>query len=240
MDWTLVKEVLKLIPGTLLLPFSLYLIWKKIGTSASASIQIKHDRLSGSRVSSITIQNIKDKPLVIRNIYLMIDKDHYLTLKKFDTPMIIKGLEIANIVPDEVSSYHIGGDEIEDLFSGRRVLSVFITTQEKTFRCSEIKSFNEYRPRIFKGIPEVSTVKNSFNGVVFTKKALFAVCYKDTNGEHIALIDEGGLIGRDWDYLPNLIAPEDMTTAAHIEAILKNLNIAKQFKWIYVQDLTRI
>lgn len=239
MDIDNLKEFFKLAPGLALLPVSIYLAWKKLFLKASASIQISYGRLTGAQISSVTVFNEKDKPLIITALHLAIDKDYYLKLKKFETPLIIKGLEAVNITPDEISYYYIGSDEIEDPFSGSRKLEVYISTPNKVFRCSQLNSLNIYKPLALRHMKEVSTHIQSFNGVTYTKHAVYAVCYSVKGEEHLALIDDGGLIGRDWTYLPNAINLENMPSTKAIEKLLTELPIAKSFDWLYVHKLKK-
>ena len=106
----IIKEILKIMPGALLFPFSLYFFWKKIYHKVYVSFTVGHYKLSATRIESLVLSNLKDKPLPIFSIYAVIDRDISIQVQKFDPPLILKGLESLSIKTDPVSAYYIGSN----------------------------------------------------------------------------------------------------------------------------------
>ncbi len=102
------QEFLKLVPGLVLFPFSLYFAWKKIGNKVLASISTSHEMIVAPRISSVAIRNMRDKPLTVFEIYAVIDDDVYFQVEKFDPPIIIKPLESALIETRPYSRLNLG------------------------------------------------------------------------------------------------------------------------------------
>src|ERR1035441_11057296 len=88
-----IQEFLKVVPGLVLFPFSLYFCWKRIGTRVLASAIIAHEIALPPRISSVVLRNLKDKPLAIFAIYAVVNDDVCFEVDHFDPPIIIKPLE---------------------------------------------------------------------------------------------------------------------------------------------------
>ncbi|ANF87728.1 hypothetical protein A7J50_4373 [Pseudomonas antarctica] len=230
-------DFFKIAPGLILLPFSVYFFWKKISHKAAVSFSLSFNRVSAPQLSNIVISNLKDKPLVIWAIHATINKEHWITIQKFKTPIILKGLEITSIEPPPVSEYSIKTDSISNPFGTGKNVSIYITTTDKTFKCSQMY-YPEYQAKKkFSELTYVTSIINKFKGTTYNSNAKFAVIYEFNGSETIALLEHDGIMTHGWPFSPNRLHEHQIEDAETVKKTLEGTDIAKIIKIISVQDL---
>jgi hypothetical protein len=219
-DFEALKEFLKIVPGLLLLPFSLYLSWKKFGNEISASFSVSHNRGSASRINDIILNNLKDRPLAIFSIYAVLDKDIAYEVEKFDTPLILKALEAVKIETKPFSGLYFGREEYEINIEPSTKLQLFLFTDKGVVKCKNINSLSTYSlvwSRNFR-CPTKNTKK--INNIVYNNTAMYFISYGRENKDYTAIIDKAGFIQGDWNFKYNLIPPEYMISEESVNNYL--------------------
>lgn len=223
------KEILKIIPGLIALPFSIYFAWKKINHKILAYITVGHDRLSATRISNIVLSNLKDKPVPIFSIYAIIDRDISVEVEKFDPPLILKGLESLSINTSPVSSYFIGAENYEPRFMPPQELELYLVSTGKPIKCKistppsiqSLKELSKY---------SMATARTKrFNGFVYNESLAYAIIYH-TEGQHkTAFIERSGFICKEWQYQYNMIPAEKMRNADGVREFIRHCGYDKIF-----------
>jgi hypothetical protein len=101
----------------LVLPFSLYLNYKKIGHKVAASYSWRTGSFIASGIGTVTLINMKDRPLVIFDIHAVMDNLSF-KLKEFNPPLILKAMEAVSVDADIVSKRYLDG-KVYDWKTGR-------------------------------------------------------------------------------------------------------------------------
>lgn len=224
-----IKEILKIIPGIILLPFSFYLAWKKISHKILASTSIGYDRLTATRINNIVLSNLKDKPIPIFSIYAIINKDISIQVEKFDPPLILKGLESLSINTSPVSYYTIGSDIYDPDFMSPQSLDIYLISTGKPIKCKITT------PPSIRSIDELSKFSmatphtKKFNGFVYNDNLAYVITYL-TEGKHkTAFVLHGGFICQEWDYYYNRISEENMRNSDGVREFIKCCGYDKIF-----------
>lgn len=234
------KEILKIIPGLILLPFSIYFAWKKINHKILAYITIGHDRLTAKRINNIVLSNLKDKSIPIFSIYAVINKDISIQIEKFDPPLILKALESLSINTSPVSNYSIGRDIYEPDFLSPQHLEIYLISTGKPIECKistppSIKSLKELSKY---SMATPHTMK--FNGFVYNENLAYVIIYH-TEGKHkTAFVLHGGFICQEWDYPFNSIPEECMRSSDGVRKFIKHCGYDKIFTGYEVLSASEI
>jgi hypothetical protein len=134
-----------LLVSIIALVYTLRTFWLKSGESVRFTYSTSsHVDTEDNYIHSITIENLKDKPIVIFNIYLKIGNNNYLELEEFkDTPLIIKPFEVFQKKYDPILFYSRSLDriKIDHLLNDRKIKKslVLSTTNGKYEVKSDIK-----------------------------------------------------------------------------------------------------
>lgn len=110
---------------------NIYLVW---GDKVYTSIEITSVINSATYISSIIVENLKNKPIIIKGVYLKIANQYDLEIVEYyDNPLILKPLEAIQINQKDVSFYSMGMKivNIENLLLNPKVSKkvALLTTQ---------------------------------------------------------------------------------------------------------------
>jgi len=226
---TTTKEILKIIPGLVILPFSIYFAWKKINHKVLAYITIGHEQLSATRISNIVLSNLKDKPLPIFSIYAVIDRDISVHVESFDPPLILKSLESLSIKTTPVSNYFVGGDKYDPQFMSPSYLEIYIISTGKPIKCEvstppSIMSFKEFS-KYSVAVPHTKT----FNSFTYNENLAYAIIYHSEGAHKTAFIQRSGFISNEWGYSYNMVPQELMKSTEGIREFITRCGYDKLF-----------
>lgn len=87
-------------------------------------------------IGNVTILNMKDKPLIIFEMYAL-DRGVIINLKKFNPPLIVKGLESISIPIRPVSARYVNNQSfIWELPAGEPTnFDIIVSTQKRIITC---------------------------------------------------------------------------------------------------------
>jgi hypothetical protein len=216
------QEFLKIIPGIVIFPFSLYFAWKKIGINVAASFSVKSDRITASRISEVVLVNYKDKPITIFAIYAIIENDVYWEVDKFDPPIILKPLESCRIETKPYSELYLGIERYEpgfisDIMKQNKV-DIYIATSYKIFKCKRISHPNLLKIPAFKNYRSTTKSTRRFNNIVYNDRAVYAITYVINSEIITAIVDRAGLINGNFNFGFNALPTDCLIN----EVALKN------------------
>jgi len=231
------QEVLKVLPGVILLPFSLYFAYRKIGQKVSVSYSIRYSRTSAPRIGEVSITNLKDKPLTIFSMHAVIDKDIVIPVEEFAPPVVLKALESTRIETTPYSMTHIGDDKLLPNFSSAKFIEIYIISNHGSIKCKTetppgISSITSFRN---KRMATRSTYK--FNDKVYNDRAKYAITYVLDSKRLTAIVDDGGFIGEDWDFQYNQIPDTHMASKEKVVDALNACGFDKYSKRFHVDEL---
>lgn len=229
-------EILKVLPGALLFPFSIYFAWKKIGNKVGVSFSFGGSEFSATRITSIVFTNKKDKPLPIFSAFLLVNKDMVVPVEIFDPPLILKGLEVMQITTSPFSYYCVGSDRLELTFDLIREAEFFVITLSGAIRCDILNTHSNFSYAYTNDM--CVAVKNTwrFNDHVYNEHALFAISYLIDGKQKTALVARSGFIGGDWDLRFNMV-PQEMLTKDGIWEFIKQCGYEKLFQGVSIDKL---
>jgi hypothetical protein len=218
-------EVLKYV-GLVALPFTIYFAWKKIGYRVAASYSWRAGPLIASGIGSVTLINMKDRPLAIFGIHAVMDGLSF-SLKEFNPPFILKAMEATTIEIPAVTKRRLGREIYHwELPAGRpAAIDIFLSTATKTVKCRHAKPPSQIAFAIKQKLRPICDETNSFNGVLYNDNAKFAITYTEENQSKIALIDQAGVIY--WDYAINGLRPHEIETVDTVKAALIRCGLAR-------------
>jgi hypothetical protein len=213
------QDFLKLVPGLILLPFSIYFAYLKLRYKFSVSYVISNQNTNPEFISSITINNHKDKNVNIFAIYAMSNNAIYYKIIEFKKPLTIKSLESVQVDIPAYYSLSIDGESFKPDFLSS-YFEIYISTYDSLVRC-EIKSGKTPNEDIlFKNLKNASIHTKVFNGINYGPSAKFAIIYVYKNTDHTAIIDNGGMISYDWPFHFNAIPKTILNDPEKINAAL--------------------
>lgn len=234
-----IQEFLKLVPGLVLFPFSLYFAWKKIGTNVSVSYAIHHEHTLAPRISSVILTNHKDKPLTVFSIHAVIGRTVAYEVDKFEPPLVIKPLESLQIEPRPYSNLYLGDEPYVPDFARVNELEIYISVPNKVVFCKGQSAPHFHSFKQFDGYQFASKSTRTFNGLVYNDDAVFAITYKTGSAVATAIVDKSGFICRGWTYQYNMIPPEYMKSKADVKKYLELANFEKLADWFVIDELAK-
>lgn len=225
--WPNVEAFLKIAPGLVLLPFTAWLTFKKIGQKATFSYSVSYGNNSEPRITSGILTNLKDKPLVIHSIYMWIDKDLMLPIAEYNPPLIVKAMECIGVESEEVSAYICNGEKISlELDYENSLLQIYAITPEGHLLCSASRVTSADLHAYITGTRILTPVRDRFNGLIYNDSVLYALVYKSSENKTLtAFIDRGGFISGQWNLKYNALPPESLGTPETVTETIKKSNL---------------
>jgi hypothetical protein len=228
----LIVEFLKVLPGLVLFPFSIYFFWKKIGYSVSVSYSV--GGFSAARVSEINITNHKDKPITIYSVFLITKDKITIPVEQFNPPKVIKNLETIQ-VETKAFSYYKGAERYE--VSRDEIYEAdFFVESSKNIKCKKMKRASAFGAAMTKGNDHLTTSSLRFNGVVYNDSVLYAISYIIAGVQKTAFVKRDGFITGDWEFQLNKINSNEVNEVG-ITAFIKHCGYDKIFQGWQVDEL---
>lgn len=235
LGWML--EGLKVLPGILLFPFSIYFAWKKIGHNVGVSFSYGASTFEALRITSIVFTNKKDKPLPIFSAFLRLHKDVVVPVEKFDPPIVLKGLEVVQVETAPFSTYYLGDEKFELSSELLREAEFFLVTAFGTIQCEIVGTGSDVGYAYQNDMSLAVKSTRTFNGRVYNEHALYAISYLIEGKQRTAFVARSGYIGEEWDFRYNYVPKDLLSSTAGIEEFLKRCGYDKLFKGIAVDTL---
>lgn len=232
-----IVEILKIIPGIVLLPLSIYLGWKKLGHSISVAFTVGSDFTTAKRIQRVFLANRKDRPVTIFSIQAVVNNEITYEIQKFDSPYVIRAMEAVSIETNPYSKLMIGESEWEPNLIAEDKIDIYLEVPTGVIKCQALPHPNLSAASKFRHLARASKITSAFNGIVYNDNAKYAITYatKGSTTRKTALVDVKGFVGGEWDYPINMMAPQQLTSIEGVREFLK-LSRADEFLTIYGVD----
>ena len=205
-----------LIMGALL---AFYLNYRKTGFKVVTRYTISTTSL-GLRLTSVILENKKDKPIVIDSIYGVFNKDLWLELIKFDKPYILKPLDCVVFDIPEYSILKVGGNEFQPDFLENFSISIEVDGKLKNCVASN-HSTEKY------DVKHVDKSYFKYNDVIYNSNIKYIFSYVCNGAHKTSLISSIGVFSHNWDFIDNRIYGE--LTVASVLKFLKDVQLEDLF-----------
>jgi hypothetical protein len=187
---SLIISLIALLVSITALIYTIRTYWLKAGEKIRFSYTTSsHRNCEDNFIHSITLENLKDKPIVIFGIYLKIGTNNYLKVEEFkEAPLIIKPFEVYQKKFDPLLFYTINLDrmKIDHLLTNRNI--------KKTLVLSTTNGKYEVDEGIDKWYLVSDLFKNPFTAIIspyrlfykdqsYGKNVKFLVLLTQKNGE---------------------------------------------------------
>ncbi|SEM97197.1 hypothetical protein [Halomonas caseinilytica] len=185
--------------------FAIYLGWTKTFKKVEADYELSHERNKLPRITNLTLINKRDASIPINAIYLIINNELAVPIKKYKDPRVLQALGYLSEHGEEYSKLFIKGDEFH-YPDDRNGWMIGLDTGGKLIKCKTRPRFNptsRYR--------EVKGKKHEFLGVTITDRVKYILEYVVDGECHIAVIDVDGMFCEDWIFISNSISKEDLS-----------------------------
>ncbi|WP_236198286.1 hypothetical protein [Pseudomonas putida] len=160
------------------------------------------------RITSISIANLKDKPLIIYRINVLFKKNGYYELETFNPPLVIKGLEATSITTTPYTNLSIQPNPFKDL---KVEFDIILTTESSTLKCKAAKSPDNINYKFFKKHKQIGITRKKFNEKVYSDHDGWALIYMFQGTQRTSFLAKSGFIHSDWPFGINALASEDMS-----------------------------
>ena len=231
------QEFLKIVPGLLILPISLYLGLQKIGTRVNAGISFGSNPISPLCIRYVDLRNMKDRTIVIYSIFVSINNDEFLLeLKKCNPPIILKGYQstIAEIPP--YSFLLLDGKKFELDKSMTKKSKIYLELAHSTVKCNTLN----YQKPISKKLSKyriLENITNNFNGIIYDEHAVYAITYASQSRVKTAIVNHSGVVQGEWEFDTLQLPMKSMRSKEALEAELKSMGFGDQVDWFKVYFL---
>ncbi len=231
------QEFLKIVPGLLIFPISLYLGLQKIGTKVNAGISFSSNPISPYCIRYVDLRNMKDRTIVIYSIFVSINNDEFLLeLKKCIPPLILKGYQstIAEISP--YSFLLLDGKKFQLDKSMTEKSTIYLELAHSTVKCNTLN----YQKPISKKLSKyriLENITNNFNGIIYDEHAVYAITYASHSRVKTAIVNQSGIFQGEWEYDILQIPMKSMCSKEAVEAELKSIGFGDQVDWFKVYFL---
>lgn len=198
---------------------TLFAASKKWGNKAIYYATVSKSLNSPARISSLSIANLKDKPLIIYELHVRFNSlNYYFRLQKFDPPIVIKGLEATSIKPEAYSSLSIEPNPFNEF---DLEMDLFLVTERTVVKCKTASSPGSLISKNMKNFSEVTTSKFSFNKKIYTSDAAYALVYKYKDSQRTSFLLKNGILCDEWPFPINALP---LTAMENEESITSAIN----------------
>ena len=231
------QEFLKIVPGLLIFPISLYLGLQKIGTRVNAGISFGNNPISPYCIRYVDLRNMKDRTIVIYSIFVSINNDEFLLeLKKCNPPLILKGYQstIAEIPP--YSFLLLDGKKFELDKSMTERSTIYLELAHSTVKCNTLN----YQKPISKKLSKyriLENITNNFNGIIYDEHAVYAITYASHSRVKTAIVNQSGIFQGEWEFDTFQLPMRSMSSKEAVESELKAMQLGEQVEWFKVYYL---
>ena len=232
------QEFLKIVPGLLIFPISLYLGLQKIGTKVSARISYGSDPIAPFCIKYIDFRNMKDRTIVIYSIYALTnDEEFLLKLKKCSPPLIVKAHQSAIVEIPPYSFLLSDGKKFELDNSMIEKTTIYLELAHSTIKCQTLNFSQPIGKKLGKH-KILKNVTNNYNDFIYDKHAVYAIAYALDGRVKTAIINDAGTLGGEWNFTPRQISMQSLRSKEAIEAELNTMKLGDHVDWfnVYLLD----
>lgn len=194
---------------------------KKWGTKAVYFATIGASLNKPLSLTSLSITNLKDKPLIIYQIVVVINrKKLFFKLQEFDPPLVIKGLEATSLVPKPYSKLEI---EPNPFLDPKLDIELILITESTAIKCKAAKSPERIVYKHMKKIKPITVTRKIFNKKIYTNDTALALVYMYQGVQHTSFLLKNGLICDEWPFQTNKLSKDEMQDKDTIQQALTTI-----------------
>lgn len=233
------QEFLKIVPGLVIFPLTLYLAWKKIGRNISCAFSFGGDNLSADRITSIVLTNHKDSPVTIFEINAVFENDISCLVERFEPPIVLKSLESLVVETKPYSKLTVGNDLYNPSFDVAK-LQVYVTCANKMIECKMVSHPSMESYIKFKHLTRASKIVKNFGGLVYSEeKVKYAFAYQKNAEVKTAFITHSGFLNGNGDFYFTHIELCYMESKDKLNEFFKGLDELSHLKVLYIEDFQK-
>ncbi|MBK3848103.1 hypothetical protein [Stutzerimonas xanthomarina] len=208
---------------------------RRFGHEAIYRATISHSLNRVGHISNLTVANLKDRPLVVFEVVVRFKSPNtYISLQKFDPPLVIKNLEATSIVPDPYSDISISPNPFDGL---RLDMEILLVTERNVVKCKQAKNPASLIAKHLKGIPFATVSRNMINNKIYSREARYALFWQRDGAAMTSFILASGFICDEWPFRYNAIDKNalatDETVDQAIAALSKKIGVHLQYSKIH-------
>jgi hypothetical protein len=185
--FSLYAAIIAMIISVVALVYTVKTFWLKLGTNIRGSFtQCSSTTCQGTYISNITLENLKDKAVVIFKIYLKIGHNIFLEIANFDdSPLILEPFKVFRQEYEPIDFYCVNRSRIniDSLLSHKKSL-VLVTTDGRYVIRNLIKDWDPVY-EFFKN--HLTTIirpfRSTYKGKAYGGNAKYLVEFKMESGE---------------------------------------------------------
>lgn len=201
---------------------AVYAASKKWGNAAIYQAQVSFQVNRPVRISNLSLANLKDKPLIVYRILASFNESKsFVTLRKFEPPLVIEGLKATSIEPDDFSSLDCPKNPFADI---NVKMDIMLVTESTVVKCKPAKIPEGLVKKHMKGFKEIGKSTMRHNGKVYTEEAAYALVYRYKDADRTSFILRGGHIIDEWPFRTNALPRECMDDPALLKQALHSLS----------------
>jgi hypothetical protein len=217
-----VQEFLKIVPGLVLFPLSIYLAVKKMGTGVSFTYTWSISNI-GERISSVVLVNEKDKPVIIQGIAAQCEGVE-INLNCFKDPLILKAYEATRVVAEPYSSLSLNGkpwNVPHKAVEGN--VDIFLEFSDgQRHKCKPLLKRFQWFVKKYPSAPIAIKHKVERNGMLYNPDIIrFIVTYRHDNRQMTTFIERSGFISESTGLGVNMLRPDEMVSPEVAETALR-------------------
>lgn len=193
--------------------FTIFFGYQKISKKVAASFGLSSNRIYDTHIPAVVLSNKRDNTLSISSISIRIGFKGLLNLKKFDTPLILKGYDAVKVDLPLFSKLFKGADEI--VIDIMDEITFYIYTTSGT-RITCITESSNYLENIRDNIAKQNVI---LNNIVLTDRMKYIFFYKKNGSEKHVIIDKTNFFNDDNPFHFNMIP--DFNKETFTEALIR-------------------
>lgn len=194
---------------------------RRFGHEAIFRANISHALNRVGHIANLTIANLKDRPLVVFEVLVHFkNARRYITLQKFDPPLVIKNLEATSFVPEPYSNISMSPNPFDDL---RLNMEILLVTESNVVKCKQAKNSASLIAKHLKGIPFATVSRNMINNKIYARQARYALFWQKDGATMTSFILESGFICDEWPFRYNAIEMSALATEESVGQAIREL-----------------
>lgn len=192
----------------------------KWGNKAVYFATMGADLSSPMRITSISIANLKDKPLIIYNINVLLKDLGYYELERFDPPLVIKGLEATSITTTPYTELTLKPNPFDNL---KQKLDIILTTESSAIKCKAAKSPEAINHKYFNKHKRIGISRKIFNKKIYSNRDGWALVYMFEGAQRTSFLAKNGFIHSEWPFPINALPSQIMDKPESIKESISSL-----------------
>lgn len=190
--------------------FTVFFGYQKISKKVAASFSLSSNRIYNTHIPAVVLSNKRDNTLSISSISMRIGCKGVMHIKKFETPLILKGYDSVRVELPLNSKLFKGEKEINiEIFD---VITFYLITTSG----AEITCITESSISIDNIEDKIVPYSTTLNGIVLSERMKYIFFYKKNGIEKHVIIDQTNFFNDNNPFHFNWLQDLDKATFTRI------------------------